>query len=177
MTSNGLPRGIDHVGMTVPDLEAASTFFVNAFGAVPLYDNLKRTQPPFSGPDTEKTLGLVKGTQVVAMRMMRLGNGASLELFEMQAPEQAKPARASDLGLQHLAVYVDDIQAGAKRFTDAGGVLLTEPGKQLGIEEGKGNFFCYGRTPWGMTIELLCTPDRSGFDTIEPQPRYIPPPR
>lgn len=175
--TDGLPRGIDHIGITVPDLEAASAFLVAAFGAVPLYDNMTRSKPPFGGPKAEKVLGLVKGGEVVAMRMLRLGNGPGIELFEMRAPEQAKAARASDIGLQHFALYVDDIRAGADRFVAAGGVLLTEPGEQLGIEEGRGNYFCYGRTPWGTTIELLCTPDRSGFEDIEPVPRYAPPER
>ena len=42
-------RGIDHFGITVPDLEAATRFLVEAFDAKPLYDNIKRTDPPFDG--------------------------------------------------------------------------------------------------------------------------------
>jgi catechol 2,3-dioxygenase-like lactoylglutathione lyase family enzyme len=175
MRNNGLPRGVDHLGITVPDLEAASAFLVQAFGAVPLYDNMTRDKPPFGGIEAQRVLGVVRGAEVVAMRMLKLGNGPGIELFEMRAPEQAKAARTSDIGLQHFALYVDDIHAAASRFIEAGGVLLTEPGEQLGIEEGQGNFFCYGRTPWGTTIELLCTPDRSGFEDIEPVPRYVPP--
>jgi len=173
----GLPRGIDHIGITVRDLEAASAFLVKAFGAVPLYDNMTRDQQPFAGSDAERTLGLVHGGEVVAMRMLKLGNGPGIELFEMRAPEQTPPARASDLGIQHFALYVDDIEAAAKRFVESGGVLLTQPRKQLGIEEGAGNAFCYGRTPWGSTIELLCTPTTSGFDKVASEKRYRPPER
>ena len=42
-------RGIDHFGITVPDLEAATRFLVEAFDAKPLYDNIRRTDPPFEG--------------------------------------------------------------------------------------------------------------------------------
>ncbi len=31
-------RGVEHVGMTVPDIEAATSFFVGAFGAEILFD-------------------------------------------------------------------------------------------------------------------------------------------
>lgn len=34
-------RAIEHVGITVPDLEAATQFFVEAFGAEKLYDMLE----------------------------------------------------------------------------------------------------------------------------------------
>lgn len=33
-------RAIEHVGITVPDMEAATRFFVEAFGAEKLYDML-----------------------------------------------------------------------------------------------------------------------------------------
>ena len=35
-------RAIEHVGLTVPDLEQATTFFAEAFGAVKLYDMIDR---------------------------------------------------------------------------------------------------------------------------------------
>lgn len=170
--SSSAPRGIDHVGVTVPDLEAASRFFEDAFGAVALYDNMVRTDPPYQGKDAETTLGLEAGASVIAMRMLRLGNGPGIELFEMRVPEQRPSARASDLGLQHFAVYVDDIAAAARRFEAAGGVLLTQPKEMLGIEKGEGNAFCYGRAPWGMTIELLCWPGKAKWETTAPAERY-----
>ncbi|ACI52131.1 Glyoxalase/bleomycin resistance protein/dioxygenase [Gluconacetobacter diazotrophicus PA1 5] len=168
-------RGMDHVGITVPDLESASRFLVEAFGAIALYDNMTRKKPPFAGPEAEATLGLEAGGAVIAMRMLKLGFGPGIELFEIRAPDQHPPARASDFGLQHFALYVDDIEAATRRFTEAGGTLLTRPRAQLGIEEGEGNTFCYGRTPWGMTVEFLSTPNTRTIDAQSPTPRYQPP--
>lgn len=102
--STSSPRGIDHVGITVPDLEAASRFFTEAFGAVALYDNMVRTDPPYRGAEAETTLGIEAGASVIAMRMLRLGEGPGIELFEMRAREQQPAAKASDIGLQHFAV-------------------------------------------------------------------------
>jgi catechol 2,3-dioxygenase-like lactoylglutathione lyase family enzyme len=63
-------RGIDHLGITVPDLDAASRFFEEAFDAKPLFDNIKRSDEPFAGAQAEAMVGLAPGTVVVTMRMM-----------------------------------------------------------------------------------------------------------
>ncbi|NHN87440.1 VOC family protein [Acetobacter sp. LMG 1627] len=171
-----MPRGIDHVGVTVPNIDDALRFLEEAFDAVPLYRNVTPDHPQ-KGPETEKILDLVKGTVVREMCMVALGEGPCIELFEMHGPAQHPAARPCDFGLQHFAVYVDDIEAACRRFTAAGGVLLTDPQKQPSLEEGPGNLFRYGRAPWGMVIELLSTPSRGRFDAVSPEKRYQPPPR
>ncbi|MFT8327226.1 VOC family protein [Gluconobacter oxydans] len=173
---SGLPRGIDHVGVTVPDINAAIRFLEEAFGAVALYRNVTRTRPQ-KGPKTEKILGLPQGTAVIEMCMMALGHGPGIELFEMKGPDQREAARPCDWGLQHFAVYVDDIHAACHRFREAGGTLLTEPQGQPSLEAAPGNMFCYGRTPWGMIVELISTPHQERFNDIAPMDRYQPPPR
>ncbi|GBR04058.1 VOC family protein [Acetobacter oeni] len=173
---SGLPRGIDHVGVTVPEIEEAVHFLEQAFDAVPLYRNVTPDHAQ-KGPKTEKTLGLVPGTVVREMCMMALGHGPGIELFEMHGPDQRPALRPCDFGLQHFAVYIDDIETGCRRFVEAGGVLLTEPQEQPFLEDGPGNLFCYGRTPWGMIIELLATPSRERFDAVSPEKRYEPPRR
>jgi len=110
--------------------------------------------------------------EAVLMRMLRLGRGPGIELFERRT---GSPVPQSDFGLQHVALYVDDIGAAAARFVEAGGVLLCKPAARLGVEEGDGNFFCYGRLPWGTTIELVSLPDRTGFEDLHAEPRYVPP--
>ncbi|MDI6652217.1 VOC family protein [Gluconobacter japonicus] len=173
---SGLPRGIDHVGVTVPDINVAIIFLEAAFGAVALYRNVTSASPQ-QGSRTEAILGLPQGTVVWEMCMMSLGHGPGIELFEMHGPDQHTALRACDFGLQHFAVYVDDIHAACARFIKAGGELLTEPQGQPSLEAGPGNMFCYGRAPWGMIIELLSTPSRERFDDIAPTKRYQPPPR
>jgi hypothetical protein len=74
-----------------------------------MYDNIKRSDPPFAVPKAEAMLGLAPGTALVAMRMMQLRDGPGLELFEMHGPEQRPTARPNDFGWLHIAVYVDDI--------------------------------------------------------------------
>lgn len=136
-------RAIDHIGITVPNIEEASTFLEKAFGATVLYDNVVKADKPQQGADTEAKLGLTKGAAIVHMRMMRIGDGASIELFEMKVPgERKENIIPSDLALQHFAVYTDDIEESKKKFIAAGGKVLQGPNEMLGREEGDGNQLC-----------------------------------
>jgi catechol 2,3-dioxygenase-like lactoylglutathione lyase family enzyme len=153
------PRGIDHVGLTVPDLETASRFLEEALGAIPLYDLQAPDAPPMAGAEAEMQLGLPSGAKVVHMRLLRVGEGPSLELFQFADASQRDAAALSDFGLQHFAVYVDDIDEAAARFEAAGGELLSSPNPLVGPEAAPRNRWLYGRTPWGSLIELITYPD------------------
>ena len=82
------PRGIDHVGLTVPDLESASRFLEEALGAIPLYDVQALGAPPMAGAEAEMQLGLPSGAKIVHMRLLRVGEGPSLELFQFTDTSQ-----------------------------------------------------------------------------------------
>ena len=49
MTSPMLPRGIQHIGVTVPDLDAATRFLVEGLGAGVVYDGLTADDEPRRG--------------------------------------------------------------------------------------------------------------------------------
>jgi hypothetical protein len=69
---------MDQVGITVPNLDAASRFFQEAFDAKPMYDNIKRSDPPFAVPKAEAMLGLAPGTRRLYCRdRERTGSPAS----------------------------------------------------------------------------------------------------
>lgn len=158
-------RGMDHVGITIADIEQATRFFKEAFGAEVIYDSVKRSDEDVKGPDQESHLHLFPGTIIKAVRMLRLRNGPGLELFEMQGPEQGGPVRPSDYGIQHFAVYVDDINEAVHLFEQAGGTMFSEPlPLKFPPEIGEGNAFCYGRTPWGSVIELITTPSAMPYE-------------
>jgi catechol 2,3-dioxygenase-like lactoylglutathione lyase family enzyme len=169
-------RALDHIGITVPDLESASAFLVEAFGAVPLYDSILPAQPPFSGQEAKDELGVAPTTSVIAMRMMRIGNGPGIELFEMKVsdPNRKQAAIPSDIGLQHFAVYTDDIETTATRFRQAGGSLLKGPNDMLSLEKGEGNKWMYGKTPWGTVVEFICYPSPGAYEEHTPLRRWKP---
>lgn len=166
-------RGINHVGVTVPDIEAATTFLIEGFGAQVIYESFTANQPPQGGAEMERDLNLSPGTQLVAARLIRLGSGPDVELFQLKADDQRPAARPSDFGLQHLALYVDDMDEAIRRFEAAGGKMFSGPNPFLfPQEEGPGNLFCYGQTPWGMMIEFLTYPSAMGYESDTPLRRW-----
>lgn len=168
-------RGIDHLGITVPNLDSATQYFIRALGAEIIYDVLLAGETPLGGPAIEAAVGLTPGTIVRAIRLLRLHDGPSLELFEYETTGQKASAIPSDFGLQHLAVYVDDSAAAAQRVKEAGGQLLSGPMDLPAIEGGPRNQFWYTRAPWGMTIELITYPSPQPYHQRTDRRRWRPP--
>ena len=80
MSKHGpLPRGIQHIGVTVPDLEAATRFLVEGLGAKVAYDGLTPDDEPRQGREVEHQLGLPSGAAIHRQRMFVLGEGPGLE--------------------------------------------------------------------------------------------------
>ncbi|NKG19809.1 VOC family protein [Paeniglutamicibacter terrestris] len=154
-------RAIEHIGITVPDLEQATDFFTRAFGAEKIYDMLDE---PLSGPEVEAGLGIPAGATIESIRMMRLGEGPNLELFVYSGVAQREPVVPSDYGLQHFCVYVDDIDQAAAQLQEAGGTLLSQPNDLPGGDAGAGNRYLYARTPWGSTVELVSYPSSQAYE-------------
>ncbi|MBW4332264.1 antibiotic biosynthesis monooxygenase [Stakelama sp. CBK3Z-3] len=169
-------RGIDHVGVTVPDIEAASDFLTRAFGARTLYDVLPADADPMEGDEVEHQLGIPKGARIEHMRLMRIGASANIEMFRIANADQADAAGLADYGLQHIALYVDDMGAAVERLSQAGGVLLSDPHPLAGVEGGERNSGVYARAPWGMLIELISTPDGIDYPADCSMPRWKPKP-
>lgn len=168
-------RGLDHVGITVPDIDAATRFFEAAFNAETIYDSKPKSQPKEGGMDLEQTLGVVPGTELVAVRMLAFRHGPGIELFEMSAPAQKAPVSPSDLGLHHFGIYVDDMTSAVAQFEAAGGQILASPKPLMfDAEKGDGNDFCYGRTPWGSIVELLTYPSPQPYEATTPLRRWRP---
>jgi catechol 2,3-dioxygenase-like lactoylglutathione lyase family enzyme len=167
-------RGMDHVGMTVPDIEEATNFFKEAFQAGVCYDVQKPEHDPMKGEEVEKQLGLPDGFSIIHMRLLRIGDGPTIELFQLGNKTDGEPARISDMGLHHFGFYVDDMETASRAFESAGGTLLTDPHPLAGVEDGPRNAGVYGTTPWGSLIELLTYPDGIDYPEESEAERWTP---
>jgi catechol 2,3-dioxygenase-like lactoylglutathione lyase family enzyme len=89
-------RGVDHIGITVPNMEQATAFFVDVLGCELLYER----EPP--GDDAPRDrLGVPAGSRIQGVRFLRCSNGANIELFEFYSPDQREEfPRPSDVGIQ-----------------------------------------------------------------------------
>ena len=155
-------RGINHIGLTVPDIKAAVTFFVDVMGCQ------KATSfGPFRDDkgDFMKDLVDVDPRAVInEITLLRCLSGSNIELFDYSAPDKkdVRP-RNSDNGGHHIAFYVDDIDAAAKYLTAKGIRTLKGP---MPINEGPvaGQSILYFFTPWGLQLEAISFPKGMAYE-------------
>lgn len=166
-------RAVDHVAYTVPDLDAATAFFVDHFGAEVIF-----TDGPFAdgeGDAMRRRLD-VDPKATCRLAMIRLGRYHNVELFEYHAPEQVQSVpRNSDVGGHHIGFYVDDIDAGYEYVKAIPGVVVQEGPN--GVDETApvaGQRWFYFRTPWGMQLELTSCAAEGFYDGL-PGANVVPP--
>ena len=111
------------------------------------------------------------GGRTQTVRFLRCANGANIELFEFDSPDQREEfPRPSVPGIQHLAVYVDDLDAAVEHLLCHRVKLMSGPNPLPGPEAGEGNRFIYARTPWGLTIELISYPASMVYEQHSERP-------
>lgn len=165
----GLPTltGIEHVSMTVPDLDEATEFFADMFGCRTLY-----TMGPFSGSQQRPRTSFMRvyanadvRAVVHNVRVMR-SPFLNVELFQASYPGQRTLwPDFLDTGGWHLSGYVDDIDA-AIEYASARDVFVLGEGKRAtgGPEVGEGSYACHFMTSWGLRFELLTFPNGRAYE-------------
>lgn len=153
-------KGIEHIALTVPDIEQATQFFQIAFDAKLMYDGHHPSDPPVQGKLAEQVFAMPKGAKWTHRRLLSVDNSPFIELFCYHADGQRSPARTFDYGLQHIAFYVDDLRQAVRDFERAGGKMYPMLNPKTGTI---GAVTCssgwvYGETPWGTVIELVTFP-------------------
>jgi len=170
---SGLPglAGVEHVGFTVPDLEAAVEFFTQVIGCTKAYEI-----GPFQSSDDwmQRQLGVHPRAVLRKLAMLRCQNGPNFEIFEYEVEGQVvrQPAN-SDVGGHHLAFYVADISA-AVAYLQAKGV--TVQGDVVTMQDGpsKGLSWVYFLSPWGMQLELVSAPQGQAVTAADPAALWAP---
>lgn len=163
----GLRRG-DHVGLVVPDLEAAITWFADVLGG-----RCVLRHGPYRGvpgdPDLQvRQFARHRDTQVEGIAVVHVAD-VVLELLEFSAPDQrTEPPRTSDAGGHHVAFYVDDLDAAVAHLRDAGVRVLGEPMPLPGPEAGEAARFVFALTPWGLALEFVSYPHGKAWQQQSP---------
>lgn len=138
-----------HPGIVVPDLEAAVTFYYKMFGFEVI------NQEGWSDcPEADLAVGAINSA---CKGHMMKGHNCFLELWQYSSPTQSveQPGKlgAQELGIRHLAFYVDDCRHEYERLLDLGGQVLGEP-----VASENGVYVAYCRDPFGNIIELCEIP-------------------
>ena len=151
-TPHPIPRTFSHIGLSVPDLDAAVAFYTQVLGFYLI-------MPPTPIEEDESDIGVmctdVFGPDWKRLRIAHLATGdrIGVELFEFDGhrpPESKLDFRAH--GLFHFAVQAPDLEALLEKIVAAGGkqrmpVREYYPGQ-------KPYRMVYVEDPFGIVFEL-----------------------
>jgi catechol 2,3-dioxygenase-like lactoylglutathione lyase family enzyme len=154
-------RGIDHIGVTVPNIGQAETFFSDVIGCQKVYSFGPLLDP--EGTFMQDLVNVHPRAEIKQITMMRCGQGANLELFEYASPDQkTEQPRNSDHGGHHIAFYVKDIKQAVDMARALGLKTMLGP---FEVKEGPaaGESITYVLTPWGMQLELCSYPSGKAY--------------
>lgn len=141
-------KGMDHVGMSVRNLDRSIEFYRNLFGMELIYHG------PFGGEHYDLRYESVLGVKGAAgtVALMRLGT-MQIEMFQFDRPDAklSDPHRpVCDHGITHFCFQVRDVPSEYERLKAAGVRFHCAPqhfdGKAV---------VTYGRDPDGNVFELL----------------------
>lgn len=160
----GIPgaTNVDHIGISVPDLDEAQAFFVDVLGCEVIY----RATPPVDESVRdwmEQNLGVHRDSTMRLVKM-RCGPNAMVELLEYDDPTQREDhPKNSDPGASHLCFQVEDMATALEYVRQFDGVEVQ--GEPRTAEEGpeRGQTFVYFTAPWGLQLELIETPPETAF--------------
>lgn len=145
---------LDHVAVTVPDLDTAVDWYVDTFGFALAWSEDWTDAPA-------QPLGLPGETVRLRGAGLDTGGGVYLELHEI--PPTREASRTLDqTGISHFAFRTDDLDALYARLVAAGVTFKSAP---QCIEGGglAGERWVYAEDPWGITWHLCQHPHRPPF--------------
>ncbi|MFL5349390.1 MAG: VOC family protein [Hyalangium sp.] len=154
----GLTR-VDHIGLTVPDLDAAVSFYKDTFGATELFRlgpfDAKDLPRMADGRDWTAAHVNVPGARL-SLVMLQLCPNLRLELLRYELPADARttPPRNCDVGAQHIALKVSNLEVAVEHLRSRGVRVLAGP---IAVTEGPaaGLRVHYFLDPWGTQLELV----------------------
>lgn len=157
--------GIDHVGINVPDLNKAVTFFNDVLGFTPV----TQLGPIPLDAEWKKLNHINPNTGAVTIKMINAGNGASIEVFEYADNKgNANQPNTDDIGASHIAFYVNDIAAAVQYLKSKGVKILGEP-FTMPSGDTAGETWVYFETPWRAKMELVSYPNGKGYEKTNPK--------
>jgi catechol 2,3-dioxygenase-like lactoylglutathione lyase family enzyme len=164
--------GMDHVGITVPNVAEAIEWFDDVLGAAaPLTFG-----PLPAGPFVASVVDVAQTASIDRITMLRIGRSANIELFQYTAPDGQRhdAPKNSDWTGHHIAFYVTDIAAAVEYMVEKG--VRRMPAGPFTLTQGPaaGQTIQYFQTPWGSYIEFISYPNGMAYDLPSVQPLWSP---
>ena len=145
------PLALNHIGMTVPDIDHAIDWYGSVMGFRLIFRRLMEYQPRI--PEVRE----IFGPQFVRAHQAHLlsANGVGIELFQFLEPAVAAPAdnfRYWQTGIFHLCITDPDLEALTERIVSRGGRQRT---KIWSFLPGRPYRQVYCEDPFGNIIEAF----------------------
>ena len=144
---------LNHVGVSVPDIDAAIDWYKRLFGFTVIAEPVEvRPDGSHFGNLASNICGAGFGGMKIAH--MVTGDGNGFELFEFLEP---KPERRTDTmeywmnGFFHIAITCPDVAGKVDEVVAAGGLKRSEIWELFPVEDIR---VCYCEDPFGNVIEL-----------------------
>jgi catechol 2,3-dioxygenase-like lactoylglutathione lyase family enzyme len=136
---------LEHIGIVVDDLEAATTFFT-ALGLEP------EGEASVEGDPVDRINGL-EGVRADVVILRTPDGKGKVELARYRSPsyegERSPAPPANAPGMRHILFVVDDIKASLADLRAHGAELVGEL-----VNYGDSYWLCYVRGPAGIIVEL-----------------------
>lgn len=145
---------LHHLGIVVTDLEAATNYYEQNLGMALL------SVSPWTTIEGQP-LGLDAHDVKLRWAFMQLGDSV-IEIHQFDGASQATPRTTDQPGVGHIALRVTDIHFAHTTLTHAGMTFFSEP-MLLDIPGQKGDWWVYGKDPFGVTIELYQQSERKDY--------------
>jgi methylmalonyl-CoA/ethylmalonyl-CoA epimerase len=138
--STALVTGIDHIGIAVPDLEAAIAWYHNHLGMIVLHEEVNEDQGIREAMLSVR--GAPVGSTVIQLMAPIDDSSAIAKFLDKRGP-----------GMQQLAYRVSDLDGFTKRLEDQGVRLLYDAPRR-GTANSRINFI-HPKDAGGVLIELV----------------------
>jgi catechol 2,3-dioxygenase-like lactoylglutathione lyase family enzyme len=148
------PRPINHIGLSVEDLDASIDWYCRVLGFEVICGPFEiAADESYAGREVTDFFG----TELRRLRIVHLatGNGVGLELFEFVDPPSRRPVRDFEYtrtGFYHICVTDPDIDRLVARIVESGGRQLSSVWNAL---EDQPYRAAYCQDPFGNVIEVL----------------------
>ena len=143
------PRGLAHVGMTVPDIEAAMDWYADVLGFEPI---MGPVEVEYGEDHIGKLCADVLGEfDTVSIAHMATGNQVAVEFFEFDETEAEADPTPSEAGYFHACVIDPNIEELAAEIADSGGDHHTDIWNLFPDQPYR---MTYCKDPWGNIVEI-----------------------
>jgi len=138
-------KKIDHINISVTDLQETKKFFVELFGFK------VEKEGHLEGKWMDRTVGL-EDVKAEFIKLVIPGTETSIELIRYYQPEGGKNpniSKANEIGFRHIAFEVEDIESVYRKLKNAGVTLFSDI-QSYNVKKK----LCYLLGPDGIILEI-----------------------